>query len=98
MAADNEHELNDQTHSETELEASREAQPPTSTPQLTGWRLKTVLAAVFVGLFLSFLDTTIVAVALPTIASRFDGFDRSAWVINAYLLTYMGTFETRICV
>lgn len=42
-----------------------------------------------IGLFLSFLDTTIVAVALTTIADQFDEFDRSTWVITAYLLTYM---------
>lgn len=59
------------------------------TVQVTGWRQKILLISVFIGLFLSFLDTTIVSVALPTIAAEFDEYDRSTWVITAYLLTYM---------
>jgi len=59
-------------------------------PQIpNGWRLKTALASVYVGLFLSFIDTTIVAVAIPTIATEFDDFARSTWLVTAYLLTYM---------
>lgn len=61
----------------------------TSEAQLTGWRFITVIAALFTGLFLAMLDTTIVAVALTTIASRFDDFSRATWVVSAYLLTYM---------
>jgi predicted MFS family arabinose efflux permease len=56
---------------------------------LSGWRLRLVLAATFIGLCLSLLDTTIVAVSLPTIAEHFDEFDRSTWIINAYIITYM---------
>jgi MFS family permease len=66
---------------------------PTPTGQeqqrLSGWRLNLVLAATFIGLCLSLLDTTIVAVSLPTIAEHFDEFDRSTWIINAYIITYM---------
>ncbi len=77
--------------------ADPEAQPPPTTPPnhdlglptLTGWRLHLVLTSLFLGLFLSFLDTTIVAVALSTIATQFNDFDHSTWVLTAYLLTYM---------
>lgn len=61
----------------------------TSEAQLTGWRFTTVVAALFTGLFLAMLDTTIVAVALTTIASQFEDFSRATWVVSAYLLTYM---------
>lgn len=57
--------------------------------QLPRWRLICLMLAIFIGLFLSFLDTTIVAVALATIAKHFGEFDNSSWVFTAYLLTYM---------
>ena len=57
--------------------------------QIDGWRRILLLISVFIGLFLSFLDSTIVAVALTTIADQFNEYDRSTWVITAYLLTYM---------
>ncbi|KAK5173007.1 uncharacterized protein LTR77_003129 [Saxophila tyrrhenica] len=56
---------------------------------LKGWRLVVVMLSIFTGLFLSFLDTSIVAVALATIASRFESFQNSSWVFTAYLVTYM---------
>lgn len=54
---------------------------PTATSrsmQLEGWRRTLVLLSVFIGLFLSFLDTTIVSVALATIANEFDDFDHAS--------------------
>jgi MFS family permease len=57
--------------------------------QLEGWRLPVVFLSIFIGLFLSFLDTSIVAVALATIASKFHSFADSSWVFSSYLLTYM---------
>ena len=77
---------------DVEIQQQSAQTPPVHDPQLpklTGWRLKVVLTSLFVGLFLSFLDTTIVAVALPTIATQFNDFDHSTWVLTAYLLTYM---------
>lgn len=72
--------------------ASRPSTAQSNTPQgvqLEGWRHTLVLTSVFTGLFLSFLDTTIVSVALATIAGEFNDFSRATWVITAYLLTYM---------
>jgi MFS family permease len=48
-----------------------------------------VLVAAYLGLFLSFLDVSIVAVALATIAGQFQAYEQSNWVFNAYMLTYM---------
>lgn len=66
-----------------DLEQKGDLPEPTSTPiddnhttKLTGWRLNCVVGSVLVGLFLSFLDTTIVAVALPTISDQFNDFGR----------------------
>jgi hypothetical protein len=56
-----------------------------------GWRRGLLVASVLFGLFLGFLDTTIVAVALPSIADDFDDYGLSTWVVTAYLLTYMGS-------
>ncbi|KAG7085523.1 hypothetical protein E1B28_003083 [Marasmius oreades] len=39
-------------------------------------------------LFISALDSTIVAVALPTIGSDLDDFQKTSWLVTAYLLTY----------
>jgi hypothetical protein len=50
----------------------------------------------FLGLFLSTLDTSIVATALVTILTDFNDFALSPWVVLAYLLTYMGMRELSI--
>ncbi|KAF9267053.1 MFS general substrate transporter [Marasmius fiardii PR-910] len=39
-------------------------------------------------LFISALDSTIVAVALPTIGSDLNDFRKTSWLVTAYLLTY----------
>lgn len=70
-------------------QVEKDASEKTSRQPL-GWRLNVLVAASFAGFFLSLLDTTIVAVALPSIADQFADFERSTWVINAYLITYMG--------
>ena len=62
---------------------------PSTLLQLPRWRRILLLFSLFMGLFLSFLDSTIVSVALATIASQFDDYARSTWVVTAYLLTYM---------
>ncbi len=66
-----------------------EPQSPPLAIDVTGWRRTLLFTAIFIGQFLSFLDTTIVSVALATIASQFDDYSRSTWVVTAYLLTYM---------
>lgn len=73
---------------ETDLHGKLEASD-SQRLELTGWRLATLMFAIFSGLFLSFLDTSIVAVALATIADHFQDFDASSWVFTAYLLNYM---------
>ena len=49
--------------------------------------LKIIVASLMVGLFLSGLDSNIVATAMPTIAGQLGGFDKLVWVSTAYILT-----------
>jgi len=46
-----------------------------------------ILGALFVGLFLSALDQTIVGTALPRIVTELGGLEYYVWVTTAYLLT-----------
>ncbi|TQW02597.1 hypothetical protein IF2G_09988 [Cordyceps javanica] len=39
------------------------------------------------------LETTIIATALVSISSSLGGFDKSNWVVTAYLITYTSTFH-----
>ncbi|OTB06093.1 hypothetical protein M426DRAFT_259520 [Hypoxylon sp. CI-4A] len=56
----------------------------------TGWRLHTLTAGICVSLLLSTLETTIVSTSLVSIVDALHGFDRSGWIVTAYLLTYTG--------
>ena len=53
---------------------------------LSGRALRTVFAALMLGMFLAALDQTIVATALPTIVGDLGGLDHLSWVVTAYLL------------
>ena len=75
--------------SETTTRATPVAENKDNRPTLHGWRLYLVMSGVFTGLFVSMLDTSIVAVALPTIANEFQNFADSTWVFTAYMITYM---------
>jgi EmrB/QacA subfamily drug resistance transporter len=46
-----------------------------------------ILSALLLAMFLAALDQTIVATALPRIASQLHGLNRLSWVATAYLLT-----------
>ncbi|CAG8433802.1 12491_t:CDS:2 [Ambispora gerdemannii] len=61
--------------------------PPESSTHLKGIELFLVMVGLGFGVFLASLDQTIVATALPQIASDFNALDQIAWVANSYLLT-----------
>ena len=50
-------------------------------------KVKVIVWALMLALFLSALDGTIVSTALPTIAGKLGGFSRLAWVSTAYIVT-----------
>lgn len=57
-------------------------------PRLLGpWRLLVVISSLCFGTFLVALDTTIISVAVPSIATYFQAFDSVGWYGSAYLLT-----------
>ncbi|KAJ7624664.1 ABC transporter [Roridomyces roridus] len=60
----------------------------TSAPSgiLTGWNLAIVFVALLLSMLLIALDQTILATALPRIASDFDAFSLQGWVSTAFIL------------
>ncbi|HVC68748.1 MAG TPA: MDR family MFS transporter [Acidimicrobiales bacterium] len=55
-------------------------------PQLSKAQIRLVMVGLLLGLLLASLDQTIVATALPTIASDLHGLSHLTWVVTAYLL------------
>ncbi|GBE78995.1 Efflux pump roqT [Sparassis crispa] len=53
-------------------------------------KMWSTISAFMVSILLANLDQTIVATALPRIASQFDKLSQSAWVATSYLLTFAG--------
>lgn len=57
-------------------------------PNLSPARIHTIVAGLWLCLFVSALDTTIVTTALIKISSGFNSLEQGAWLVTAYLLTY----------
>lgn len=55
--------------------------------ELTPQRIRVVMASLYLGVFLSALDNTIVSTLLPHIGSDFDELPRISWVATAYLFS-----------
>jgi MFS family permease len=64
-----------------------EAAPSTTEPKLSKREILTIISGLALAMFLSALNQTIVATALPTIGRSFDDFENLSWVVIAYLLT-----------
>ena len=47
----------------------------------------------WIALFLSTVETTIVSTSLVSITNALSGFDKRDWIVTAYLLTYTGAVE-----
>ncbi|KAG9126697.1 hypothetical protein FRC07_002321 [Ceratobasidium sp. 392] len=65
----------------------------TDAPQdgyLTGAKLALAFIGMILSLLLVALDQTIVATALPQIASYFDALSQVSWIVSAYFLTQAG--------
>jgi EmrB/QacA subfamily drug resistance transporter len=60
--------------------------PPGTPPQLSKAQIRLVMVGLLLGMLLAALDQTIVATALPTIASDLHGLSHLTWVVTAYLL------------
>ena len=62
------------------------ARAPGMPPQLSKAQIRLVMVGLLLGMLLAALDQTIVATALPTIASDLHGLSHLTWVVTAYLL------------
>ncbi len=71
----------------TEVIEINEAPPISPAPGLTKSEVRTILLSLLVTMFLTALDQTIVATALPTIGRQFEDVTNLSWVITAYLLS-----------
>src|ERR1700691_899494 len=60
---------------------------PTMPRERTHAEIMVVLSALLLAMFLAALDQTIVATALPRIATDLHGLNRLSWVATAYLMT-----------
>ena len=52
-----------------------------------GWHLALTLLGLAFGTFLMALDTTIITVAVPEIATEFNALSQVGWIGSAYLIT-----------
>ncbi|KAI0844145.1 putative multidrug resistance protein fnx1 [Daldinia vernicosa] len=55
---------------------------------ITGWKSRTIMAALGFALFLVNLELTIVGTALVSITNDLNDFVKASWVVTAYLITY----------
>jgi EmrB/QacA subfamily drug resistance transporter len=67
--------------------AAAETALPTGELKLGRREVLTIISGLALAMFLSALNQTIVATALPTIGRAFDDFENLSWVVIAYLLT-----------
>jgi len=65
---------------------SAAAQHPPAAPPLDHATVRTIVAGIMLAMFLSALEQTIVAPALPAIGKSLGGIDDLSWVVTAYLL------------
>jgi MFS family permease len=67
--------------------AADSATAPPAEPKLGRREVVAIIGGLALAMFLSALNQTIVATALPTIGRAFDDFENLSWVMIAYLLT-----------
>ena len=53
---------------------------------MTHAEVRTIILGLMLAMFLSALNQTIVATALPTIGREFDDFSNLSWIVTAFLL------------
>ncbi|KAF5673620.1 major facilitator superfamily domain-containing protein [Fusarium circinatum] len=76
--------------SETSLAPETEQPVQLNSSSISSLRMALGVLGLWICLFLSALETTIVATALRTISDDLNGLTQSNWVVVAYLLTYNG--------
>ncbi|KAF2684683.1 MFS general substrate transporter [Lentithecium fluviatile CBS 122367] len=64
------------------------AATPEIVQSISNTRLHLIIVGLWLCLFISAMDTTIITTALIKISSSFHALDQGAWLVTAYLLTY----------
>lgn len=67
------------------------AEPDTEVAELAPRRIIAIVAALMLGNLMAVVDTTIVAVALPTIAAEFNSLGDQSWIVTGYMLASSAT-------
>ncbi|KAF1835588.1 MFS multidrug transporter-like protein [Decorospora gaudefroyi] len=80
----------DNRQAETAPEAPYSSEVSFQEPHVVKWRLITLYISICIGLFLSFLDTSIIANAIYTIGVDFHSLPSANWIALAYTLAYIG--------
>ncbi|TVY16799.1 Efflux pump FUS6 [Lachnellula arida] len=82
---------NTDTDLDANANAANEEPQDTDTRQyLSGWKKHLLTIGIWISLFLSTLETTIVSTSLVSMANALDGFQVRDWIVTAYLITYTG--------
>lgn len=72
-----------------EEKTAKTTQAPASVvPTISQAKLSTIIAGLWLCLFMSAMDTTIVTTSLIRISSGFNALEQGPWLVTAYLLTY----------
>ncbi|KAJ4264444.1 hypothetical protein NW762_005644 [Fusarium torreyae] len=72
------------------IEGDQTAEDDDESKYLQGWRMACLTGALWISLFLSTLETTIVSTSLVSITNALNGFILRDWIVTSYLLTYTG--------
>ncbi len=70
----------------TQTATAHTTPPPGQSSQYSTRKLITIFIGLILGILMAALDQTIVATAMPTIASDLHGLSEYSWIITAYLL------------
>ncbi|KAF9097232.1 hypothetical protein BGX23_009480 [Mortierella sp. AD031] len=79
---------NEKARSDDLEQQQQEPQAISKPPPVKGIRLVLLSLGLFIGCFLASMDVTIIATALPRIASEFNAQSQMSWVATSYLLAY----------
>ncbi|GJJ10599.1 hypothetical protein Clacol_004826 [Clathrus columnatus] len=76
------------------VDIQEEPEDTATLPKISLFRLSLVILGLFLSVLLVTLDHTIVATALPRIASSFSALQDATWIVTAYYLTQGGLMLT----
>lgn len=85
--ADDQATSKEQRDSQTAVTTTEEHDATKNSHYLAAWRLTIVIASLCLGTLLVAIDTTIISVAVPKIATEFQAIDDIGWYGSAYLMT-----------